>query len=571
MAKSLLTMFLALSMGSLLHAQSEFVPQALLKPRFSGPYSIPPNVDARTGYDTLGAGAGINIVYHPAFKPDVAVPLRIEGPTFFETIDRFSTQTGNFWFAWDNKTVIVAPDNQAARRDVEPWIFKLIYLDPNIRNEDFFKIANTVRTNLQLRGLYFSTTAKAITLHGNAGTIEAAERSISELSFHALPLNASTPIRFPEVRTSFMSIVENGTVRRVVPATQSHMEKMLSGSVSVDLNRPPAAIYEDLVLRAGMNVIIDRAVREKPASRFHVEGLDLLNALDLLALQSSTFWQPINDSTIHVMDDTQQNRRNNEQMQVKVIYLPETVTTVTLNETMNLMRTAFSMRGIYQKDEQKAIIIKDTPLRIFLAEKTIADVTRRFGKPRSITLSSGNSSLYAENGWLLNNAANARAKLDVKLRSRTTIRLNETPQAAFAALVDLAGLKLAENSSIRQEAQIPFNLYNVDILDAMDLFAWQTRHYLQVVDQHTIRVIPDTAQARRDLEPKIEKTIPPSDVDGAPGLLNVLRTVFSLREVQLNDKNAFVIRDTADNVAMAEKLIELLGTASATGATGANR
>jgi hypothetical protein len=444
--------------------------------------------------------------------------------------------------------------------------FKLFYLDTSTRDEDVANIANGIRTALQLRGgPYFSSSARAISAYGNASNLATVERLISERTLQALPLSSSAPLRYSETGTTFLSTAENGTVRRVVPANQSHMEKMLVGSVSVDMNQPPASIYEDLIVRAGMNVIIDRAVREKPASRFHVEGLDLINTLDLLALQTSTFWQPINDSTIHVMNDTQQNRRDREQMQVKVIYLPDMVTVRTLNETMNLLRTGFSLRGIYQNEKHKSIVIKDTPLRVFLAERTIADLNKRFGKSTSVSLSLGSSNLVAEAGWLLNNAANARAKLDVKLRSRTTIRLNETPAAGFAALAELAGLKLAENSAIRQEAEIPFNLYAVDILDAIDLFAWQTRHFVQIVDEHTIRVVPDTTQMRRELEPMIDKTIYPADSEGAPGLLNVLRTAFSLRQIQLNEeKTGFVIRDTADNVAMAEKLIELLGTASPT-------
>jgi len=140
--------------------------------------------------------------------------------------------------------------------------------------------------------------------------------------------------------------------------------------------------------------------------------------------------------------------------------------------------------------------------------------------------------------------------------------MNGTPRKTFEALAELAGLKLAENSSISDTAEVPFNLYNVDILDALDLFAWQTRHFWQVVDDHTIRVIPDSPKIRRDLEPMIEKTIYPADPTEVTGLLNVLRTAFQLRQIQLNDKNAFVIRDTTENVALAERLIEILGPAS---------
>ena len=561
MNKVISSALLILSLTAALHAQSEFAPQALLKPKFTGLYSIPPNLDARAGYDTLAARAGINMIFAPGFKPETVIPLRVEGQTFFEAMDRYSQQTENFWFAWDNKTVIVAPGTLTARRDWEPLTLKIFYLDAGVRDEVLANIANTVRTSLQIGGgLYFSASAKAITIYATPSAIAEAERMIAEMSLRNPPLPSSAPLRFG-LGTKFLSIAEGGKVRRVIPATESHMENVLKDTVSIDMTQSAGAIYENLALMGGMNVIIDRAVREIPASRFHVEGVDLINALDLLAIQTSTLWMPLNDSTIHVMRDTQQNRRDREAMQVKVIYLPEMATTTTLNETLNLLRTAFSLRGLYQSENHKAIVIRDTPLRVFLAERTIADLTKAFGKTTSTTLSAGGRSLLAESGWLLSNADNARPHLELKLRSRTTIRFNDTPKVIFSELADLAGLKVSDNSTIKQEPEIPFNLYNVDILDAIDLFAFQTRHFWQVVDEHTIRVIPDTPQMRRDLEPMIDKTIFPADTSKAPTLLNVLRTVFGLRQIFLNDKNGFEIHDTAENVALVEKLVELLGTA----------
>jgi hypothetical protein len=83
MNRTLFASFLVLSVAAGVYAQSEFAPQTLLKPRTTVIYSIPPNVDARTGYDLLGTRSGINMVYVSSFKPDTPVPLRIEGQTNF--------------------------------------------------------------------------------------------------------------------------------------------------------------------------------------------------------------------------------------------------------------------------------------------------------------------------------------------------------------------------------------------------------------------------------------------------------------------------------------------------------
>jgi type II secretory pathway component HofQ len=97
----------------------------------------------------------------------------------------------------------------------------------------------------------------------------------------------------------------------------------------------------------------------------------------------------------------------------------------------------------------------------------------------------------------------------------------------------------------------------VDIFEALDLLAWQTGNFWQVVDEETIRVIPDTPAVRRDLEPIVEKTfrtVDPTET-GVKGMVNVLRTVLGLRDVAVDAANAIVIRDTADNIAFAGQLL----------------
>jgi hypothetical protein len=260
-----------------------------------------------------------------------------------------------------------------------------------------------------------------------------------------------------------------------------------------------------------------------------------------------------------VMDDNQQNRRDRELFVTKVIYLPETATLTDINATLNVLRTTLSLRGIFPHEKRKALVIRDTPLRVFLAEKTVEELNQRLGKSKSVVVETDTSSLYGENGWMLGIASKARPQLEVKLRNKTTVRLREKSKAAFEALVGLAGLQVVFDPRFTDTAELSFNATNVDILEALDLLAWQTRNFWEVVDKNTIRVIPDTQVARRELEPMVQKTIVPADLNDTPGLLNVLRVTFSLRDIKTDEKNNILIRDTADNVAMAEKLVEILG------------
>jgi hypothetical protein len=539
-----------------LFAQSEFSPESMLKPKASGLYTTAPNLTVREAYDALGAKAGLNIVYIPEFKQDTVVPLRIEGKDFFDAMKNLSTETKTFWFAWDNKTIVLAPDTLRNRRDLEPNTFKVVYV-PNGTPEMFREINTSARAR-QVRGVFALEDPKAVALFGTASSIAAAEQLISEITKESLPLRASTPVAFPENGTIFELASENGKVRHVVPANRTYLENTIS-EVSIDMTQPDRMVYEDLITRAGLNVIFDRSMMEKPAARFHVEGVSFVNALDLLALQTGTIWQPISESVLYVTDDNQQNRRDREQFTVKVVYLPEIATTLRLNEVINALRTSISFRGVFTIDERKAIVIKDTPLRVALLEKVVADLVKDLGKPTSVAVTTDTSSYYAENGWVLGFAKEARSKMEIKLRGKTTVRLKETPKVAFEKLAELAGVEIVFDKVFTNGPEIQFNATNVDILEAFDLLAWQTRTFLTVVDLGTVRVTADTLTTRLQQQPIIEKTIIPSNISNANGLLNVLRTTLSLRTVSLDPKGNILIRDTAENVAMAEKLVEILG------------
>jgi len=559
MDKTFRAALLILTLTPLLQAQSEFSPQAMLKPKAGILYTIPPNLEARAAYDTLGTRAGINMVYIPAFKQDAPVLVRIESQSFFDAMERLSAETRTFWFPWDGKTIILAPDTQQYRRDLEPLTFKTFYLGRDATREVILDSLNALRTRMQMRGVFQQEGAKAILVKDTAARVAEAERILSEIGGQSLPLAATIATAFPENATSFLFIAEAGKGHRVVPSTQSHLEKTLVGSVSVNANSQARPIYEDLAARAGVNVIFDRQMREKPASRFHVEGVSLIDALDLLAIQTATFWQPMNESTIFVMDDSAQNRRDRGQHIVKIVYLPESATTVDVNATMNVLRTTLAMRGVFQDDKSKAIILRDTPLRVLLAEKTIEDLNKRLGKSKVVAITTETSSILAENGWILANSAHARPLLEVKLRNKTTLRLNEKPNAAFEALAGMAGLDVVFDSRVTDAPEISFSAINVDILDALDLLAWQTRLLWEVVDKDTIRVIPDSQAVRRELEQSVQKTIVPADPSNAASLVTILRVAFGLRGVQKDDKDNIIIRDHRDNVAMAEKVVEILG------------
>jgi len=129
-------------------------------------------------------------------------------------------------------------------------------------------------------------------------------------------------------------------------------------------------IFENLAAQAGLQVIFGRNYPARN-STIELQDVNIFEALDLVSLQTGSFWQPVNENTIMVMEDTQQNRRDFEDHIYKTIYLTNVTSTNDLNQIMNVLRTAFSLRGIYQFEPGNAIVIHDTPARVALVERLI--------------------------------------------------------------------------------------------------------------------------------------------------------------------------------------------------------
>ena len=113
-----------------------------------------------------------------------------------------------------------------------------------------------------------------------------------------------------------------------------------------------------------------------------LQKVSLQEALDIVALQSRTFWRPVTPNTIFVAQDTQAKRRELEQNVVKTFYLGNVSTPTDLQDIVNAIRTVLEVQRIQQVPSQSAIIVKGTPDQLALASKMIDDIDK--SKPEVI-------------------------------------------------------------------------------------------------------------------------------------------------------------------------------------------
>ena len=125
----------------------------------------------------------------------------------------------------------------------------------------------------------------------------------------------------------------------------------------------------------------------------------------------------------------------------------------------------------------------------------------------------------------------------------------------YKALGNAFGINILFDQAIKDD-RIAIELKDVTAQQALERVMQAANHFYKALDEHTIIVIPDNPQARRDYEDLVIRTFYLSNGD-AEQVTNVVRTMIEARNVfPLKALNAITIRDTADKVRIAEKIIE---------------
>ena len=176
----------------------------------------------------------------------------------------------------------------------------------------------------------------------------------------------------PSAREQFETRKE---LARTDPSMDLQLSPNIDGPISLRITQEAQAIYETIAELSGLNVIFDPDFRSTQIS-VELNDLSVFNALDIVGLQTRTFWTPINQNTFVVSPDNQQKRRDYEHHILKTIYLTNSVNPTDITEAITAIRTLLNVRFIAQSTSMNAIIIRDTPGRVAIAEKIIDDIDK---------------------------------------------------------------------------------------------------------------------------------------------------------------------------------------------------
>jgi len=527
-------------------------PRSQLELRTQGPVSIEVNQGARAAYETLAETAGLNIVFDADFRDDSTVRFRIDNANLLDAFDALSARTGSFVEVLNARTIIVAPDNQTKRRDYELMVLKTFYLPDGTTAQRLTEMVTMLRTTLQARYLAISSTANAIIMRDTPSKIALAEKTMALSARIAGGVAVATNGEMISAGRPIFTL-EAGAIHASSPAKSGL--KPAPGSVSLNVKESPRMTFETLARTAGLNIIFDSDFRSQDGNSFKVENIDVLDALDLLALQTRTFWAPLDGRTIMVAPDNQVKRRELENVAVKTFYLPN-ASQRELTEIITALRTLLNSRYLALVGVSSAILVRDNPNRMALAERIIADLRKSGGVVTATEIPTG-----SESGFILNNRA-ARtltaspARLQPRVAGTLSFDTNDSPRATYEAVAAMAGLRVVFDDSFKDGAAAPFKVQSIDIVDMLDFLSLQTRTIWRVMDRDTIFVAPDNPTVRAGFLSQTTKAINLNKAQQQSGIeiVTALRTLLNVKQVSALE-NSIVIQDTAENVAIAERIV----------------
>ncbi len=140
--------------------------------------------------------------------------------------------------------------------------------------------------------------------------------------------------------------------------------------------------------------------------------------------------------------------------------------------------------------------------------------------------------------------------IDVAFTPDTTIK------KIYAALGAAAGINIIYDPQLKDD-KFTLDLRGMTFQKALETAMRQAGHFYKVIDEKTILIAQDTQQNRKEYEDLVVRTFFLSNGD-VKDVSAMVRQILDLRRLgTIPALNAIVIRDTADKVAVAERLIEV--------------
>jgi general secretion pathway protein D len=202
----------------------------------------------------------------------------------------------------------------------------------------------------------------------------------------ALMIDPASPIAQQEIQNTMDALAKSVAEKPPPPAVPAEEQpKVMAGPpqlkplsrapINLKMTNDSRVIFDTVAKLAGLTVVFDPDFTSRRIAA-ELTDVTLEQALDIVSLESKAFWKPVTNDIIFVAPDQAQKRRDYEEEVVRTIYLKNTILPQDLTEIVNGLRQLLDLRRVQQFNAQNAIILRDTPDKVMLAEKIVNDIDK---------------------------------------------------------------------------------------------------------------------------------------------------------------------------------------------------
>src|SRR5437764_450773 len=145
--------------------------------------------------------------------------------------------------------------------------------------------------------------------------------------------------------------------------------------INLKITEDSKVIYETIGKLAGINVLFDPDYRSQRI-KVELNSVSLEEALQIVALESKTFWRAVTTNTIFIAGDTPAKRKDVEQSVIKTFYLSNLSQPTELQDVVNALRQILEISRIQPLPSEGAIVVRGTPDQVALAQKLVGDLDK---------------------------------------------------------------------------------------------------------------------------------------------------------------------------------------------------
>jgi general secretion pathway protein D len=257
----------------------------------------------------------------------------------------------------------------------------------------FYKQAHTLAPNdakyfTAFTRMRFNAASQHIRTGQNLLSTGSLTEAVAEFQ-HAVEIDSSSFLAQQELRRA-ADLIRRQERLRAAPKAEPPAKPAADSAESVELlplSNAPITLhltvnsdtaYKTICKLAGLNVIIDPDYRPQKIT-LDLTDVTLREALDMVGLESKTFWRPVLRNTILVAAESAAKRKEVETNVMRTFYLQNISTPAELQEAANVVRQMLDVTRVQLLAAQDALIVRGTPDQMVLAERLLSAID----KPKS--------------------------------------------------------------------------------------------------------------------------------------------------------------------------------------------